>query len=154
MKLTTIILLCVLPFFWSCEVLKTRRTARTDSIAVNKVDSSRLSKTDIGKKTDSTWWRETINFLPKDTIINNTTVPVNNYYPTQIIREGGTVSREDWLKMIDSVNKSKVDSTSKVVALDEKTKTIKVLGFWQIVAIAAGVGLIFFFIGKLKIGFI
>lgn len=156
--LFTILILSILFNFTSCEVFKTRHSARTDSVAVNKVDSSRLTKTDAGNRSDSSWWREIINFLPKpisghDTVINNTTVPVNNYYPAQIIREGGTISKEDWLRMMDSVNKSKVDSTHITASVDDKTKTVKILGFWQIVAIAGGVGLIFFLIGKLKIGF-
>lgn len=148
------LLVAMVVFFSSgCEVLKTKRTARTDSTSVVKTDSTSVKKMDAGNKTDSTWWREIINFLPKgkDTVINNTTVPVYNYYPAQIIREGGRVSKEEWQRYMDSVNRARADSTTKTVQEETKIKETKVLSFWQIVGIAAGVGFIFFVLGKLKI---
>lgn len=98
--------------FSSCTVTRKSQKTSSDSTSVSKVDSSSLKKSDTGNKSDSTWWKEIINFLPqgRDTVINNTTVPVYNYYPSQIIREGGTFKKEDWQKYTDSVTRAKMDS--------------------------------------------
>lgn len=127
---------CILIFFvlTGCEILKGKRRVSTDSIAVKKVDSTVTHKFEISDKRDSTWWREVINFLPKghDTTINNTTVPVNNYYPAQIIREGGSFSREDMMRILDSANKNKVDTTSLIKSEETKSKETKALTQWWI----------------------
>ncbi len=138
--------------FASCQVLKTKRRVATDSISVSKIDSTILKKLEALNKRDCTYLKETI-FFGRDTNIFNNTTPVNNYYPTQLIRESGTFSREDYLRITDSMNKSKSDTTSVSKVEESKSKEIKVLGFWQILAIAAGVGFVFFILGKLKIGF-
>jgi hypothetical protein len=144
-----IVLICLLS---SCEVLKTKRRVATDSISVTKIDSTILKKLEALNKRDCTYYKETILF-GRDTTINNFTTPVNNYYPTQVIRESGTFSREDYLRITDSMNRVKSDTTSVSKVEESKSKEIKVLGFWQILAIAAGVGFVFFILGKLKIGF-
>lgn len=142
--------------FTSCEVLKTKRNLKTDSLAVSRVDSTRVTKSDAGTRNDSTWWREVINLFPRtqsgDTVINNTTVPVYNYYPAQIIREGGSISKEDWLRMTDSVNKVKADSTRVNKVEETKSKETKVLGVGQIIAIALGAAVFVTLLSKLKIG--
>ncbi len=117
-------LLCMVAFFTSCEVLKTKRRVATDSTSVKTIDTTHKATVDAGRKGDSTWWKETI-YLSHDTNIyhNTTTVPVNNYYPTQIVREGGTVSKEEWLRMLDSVNAVKKDTVS--VQKVEETKDKK-----------------------------
>ena len=135
-----------------CEILKSKRSVNTDSVAVRLTDTVYVTKKDSGSKTDITWFREVLNYLPNgtDTVINNTTVPVNNYYPTQVIREGGTFSREDYLRLIDSMGRTNKDSTSLKQTIETKSKETKVLSFWQIIAISAGVCLLFMAINKLK----
>lgn len=128
--------------FSSCEVLKRKRSVTTDSVAVRKVDSTVTHKFEVTDKRDSTWWREIVNFN-RDTTINNFTTPINNYYPAQIIREGGTFSRDEMLRIVDSANKNKSDSTHVATVTTDKSKEIKVLSFWQMVGIVAGVILAF-----------
>lgn len=101
---------------------------------------------------DCTYHRETIYFGKGDTTINNVTTPIHNYYPTQIVRESGSFSREDYLRITDSLNRAKTDSTKVNTQEESKSKETKVLGFWQILGIAMGAGLFFFLLGKLKIG--
>lgn len=137
--------------FSSCQVLKKKRETGIDSTRIAKIDSGSVKKNEVTTKTDAEWWREIINFMPKDTIINNVTTPVSNYYPTQYIREGGTVKQETKAINYDSLWNSKMDSLVYKLSQTEKSKETKVLGFWQILAIAGGVGLIFFIIGKFKI---
>ena len=135
-----------------CEILKSKRSVNTDSLSVKRTDTIYVTKKDSGSKTDITWFREVLNYLPNgtDTVINNTTVPVNNYYPTQVIREGGTFSREDYLRLVDSMSRSKTDSTSLKQNIETKSKETKVLSFWQIIGLSAGVCLVFLVISKLK----
>lgn len=135
-----------------CEILKSKRSINTDSLAVKRVDTVYVTKKDSGSKTDITWFREVLNYLPNgtDTVINNTTVPVNNYYPTQVIRERGTFSHEDYLRLVDSMSRSSRDSTQLKQTTETKSKETKVLSFWQIIAISAGVCLLFMAINKLK----
>jgi len=135
--------------FASCEVLKTKRRVATDSVSISKLDSTLLKKLEALNKRDCTYLKETI-YFGRDTTINNFSNPTNVYYPTQVIRESGTFSREDYLRITDSMNKMKSDTTAVNKVEESKSKETKVLGFWQIVAIAAGVGLVFFVIGKVK----
>ena len=133
-----------------CEVLKGKKSINTDSLAVKRVDTIYVAKKDSGSKTEGTWFREIINYPGRDTVINNTTVPVNNYYPTQVIREGGTFSHEDYLRLVDSMSRTNKDSTSLKQTVETKSKETKVLGFWQIIGLSAGVCLVFFLLNKLK----
>lgn len=128
-----------------CEVLKSKRATSTDSTRVNRIDTVRLLVRDSGSKTDATWYREILSYLPKgrDTVINNTTVPVNTYYPTQVIREGGTFTREEYLHLMDSMNATKSDSTSLKQQIEVKDKSAKVLNMWQIIGLMLGCLLVF-----------
>ncbi len=130
--LAFILLVC----FSSCEVLKSKRSAQTDSISIRKVDSTVTHKFEVTAKQDSTWWREIINFRqdPKDTTI----VLRPNYYnssPIQIIREGGSFSREDMLRIADSTSRAQRDTTRVTTATEEKGKETKVMTQWYIWAI-------------------
>ena len=108
----------------SCEVLKTKRRVATDSVSISKLDSTILKKLEALNKKDCTYYKETILFGRDTTVYHNqTTIPVNNYYPTQIIRESGTFSREDYLRLTDSMNKQKADTTT--VSKVEETKDKK-----------------------------
>lgn len=69
----------------SCEVLKTKRRAASDSTAVHTIDSSRVIRTDAGSKSDSTWWREIINFMPRDSTYIEKTNTLKPVYYTQPI---------------------------------------------------------------------
>jgi len=135
--------------FASCEVLKTKRRVATDSVSVSKIDSTILKKLEALNKRDCTYYKETV-FFGRDTNVFHTSNPTNVYYPTQVIRESGTFSREDYLRITDSMNRAKSDTTSVSKVEESKSKETKVLGFWQIFAIAAGVGFVFFVIGKVK----
>ena len=145
----------ILFFASGCTVLKKRQSSSRDSVAVKTSDSTSVKKSETGSKYDSTWWREIISFLPKggDSIINNTTVPVNNYYPSQIIREGGTISKEWLQRYMDSVNASKKDTTSVTSQQQSSSTERKILSFWQIIGLCAGVCFVMILISKLKISF-
>lgn len=157
----SVIVLTMLAFVLTlggCEVLKTKRTAKLDSTSVTKLDSTRVIKSDAGSKTDSSWYKKTIELLLSkpaghDTTINHITTPVYNYYPVKYTEEGGTVSKDQWLQLMDSMNKSKADTTSVSKSEETKSKEVKVLGFWQILAIAGGAGFVFFVLGKVKFSF-
>lgn len=148
------ILSVTLFFISGCEVLKKKYQRTSDSTAVKKVDSVYVTKVEDGKRYDSSWWREIINLLPKgsDTIISNTTVPVNNYYPAQIIREGGTITKEWLQRYMDSVVLSKKDTATVRAVEVSKSKETKVFNIWQIIGLAAGVSLVIVLLSKLKIG--
>lgn len=128
-----------------CEVLKHKRSSAVDSTSSHRIDTVRLLVKDSGSKTDATWYREILSYLPqgRDTTINNTTVPVNNYYPTKVIREGGTFSREDYLHLVDSMNAHKSDSTHVAAVVETKDKSVKVLNMWQIIGLMLGCLLVF-----------
>ena len=140
--------------FSSCTVLKKRHSTSKDRTQMTNIDTGQVRRNITTGKDSSAWWREVINFGRDTTIYHNTTtVPVNNYYPTQIIREGGTQKIETTQINYDSIWSKRMDSlTVRMATKDNSTKTT-VFGFWQILAIAAGVGLVFFIIGKLKISF-
>lgn len=129
----------------SCEVLKHKRTSLTDSTSIHRVDTVRITTKDSGSKSEATWFREILNYLPQghDTVINHTTVPVNNYYPAQIIREGGSMTREDFLHMTDSMNAHRVDTTHVAAAIETKDKSVKVLNMWQIIGLMLGCLIVF-----------
>lgn len=124
----------------SCEVLKHKRTSLTDSTSIHRVDTVRITTKDSGSKSEATWFREILNYLPQghDTVINHTTVPVNNYYPSQIIREGGSMTREDFLHMTDSMNAHRVDTTHVAAVVETKDKKTTVMPWWSLVLIAIG----------------
>ena len=115
----------------SCALLdithKTKRTEKIDSISIHKVDTTHVTNNYFQNHSDSSWWREIINLIPKvkDTTINNTTVPVNNYYPAQIIREGGTLTKNDIARLIDSMNRAKSDTTHISAQINSKDKESK-----------------------------
>lgn len=146
-----IIGLLLVLLFSSCTITRKSQKASSDSTNVSKVDSSYLKKTDQGNKSDSTWWKEIINFFPKDTVINNTTVPVYNYYPSQIIREGGTFNREEWERKFDSLGKSKSDTTTVSKTAESKSKETKVLNIWQTIGLCIGVFIVLTLLSKIKI---
>lgn len=154
MKKAAIILLGIIAvlLFWlllfsftGCEVLKHKRTSLTDSTSIHRVDTVRVTVKDSGSKSEATWFREILNYLPQghDTVINHTTVPVNNYYPAQIIREGGSFSRADFLHMTDSMNSHRTDTTHVAAAIETKDKSVKVLNMWQIIGLMLGCLLVF-----------
>lgn len=126
--------------FTGCEVLKHKRTSLTDSTSIHRVDTVRIITKDSGSKSEATWFREILNYLPPghDTVINHTTVPVNNYYPSQIIREGGTMTKEEWLHMTDSMNAHRVDTTHVAAVVETKDKKTTFMPWWSMVLIAIG----------------
>ena len=135
----------------SCTLLKKSSRVNKDSTAVAKVDSGNVKINSTEKKDSLAWWREIVNF-GRDTTINNITTPINNYYPTSYIREGGVRTVVEKSINYDSLWLNKMDSLAVKLSKTDKSKETKVLGFWQILAIAAGVGLVFFVLGKVKIG--
>jgi hypothetical protein len=144
-----ILLLALAALCSSCEVLKTKRRVTTDSTSVSKLDSTILKKLEALNRKDCTYYKETILF-GRDTTINNITTPIHNYYPTQVIREGGTFSREDYLKLTDSMSRQKADSTT--VDKVEETKDKKSgLSTTLMFFIGLGVLLLFAAIGFIMI---
>ena len=132
--------------FSSCQVLKKKSSVTSDSTAVNKTDSGAVNITTIQRKDSSAWWREIVNFG------RDTNVTVNNIYPTSYIREGGVRTVETKEINYDSLWSNKIDSLVVKLSRTDKSKETKVLGFWQIIGLAAGVSLVFFLLSKLKIG--
>lgn len=138
--------------FSSCTLTRKVRQTTKDSVQVSKIDTGRVTINTDTKKDSSAWWREIISFLPKgrDTIINNTTIPVNNYYPSQIIREGGTAKSESKVINYDSIWNNRMDSLVARLTTKQSDAKFKVLDVWQILGICSGVSLFFFLAGRLK----
>ena len=134
--------------FSSCQVLKKKSSLTSDSTAVNKSDTGRVTVNTTNTKDSLAWWREIINFGRDTTIIN----PVTNVYSTSYIREGGVRTVETKEINYDSLWSNKIDSLVVKLSRTDKSKETKVLGFWQIIGLAAGVSLVFFLLSKLKIG--
>lgn len=131
-----------------CEVLKTKRTATKDSVAVAKVDTGRVIKNEVTNERKEDWWREVAEFGRGDT------VTINNYTTTQpvrIIREGGTIREVATAVNYDSLWGRRFDSLAVKLATTEKSKETKVLSMWQIIGLCAGVWLVLTLISKLKI---
>lgn len=151
-----ILILLVMMGISSCTWARKAQSSRSDSTVVHRVDTVHVVKEDNNRKTDSSWWREIINLLPqpqdKDTIINNTMVPVNNYYPAQLIREGGTLTKEEFQRIVDSMAASKKDTTTVSNNSSSSDTKVKVLSMWQIIGLAAGVCFLMIVLSKLKIG--
>jgi len=131
-----------------CEVLKTKRTATKDSVAVSKTDTGRVTTNTSTNDRKEDWWREVAEFSRGDT------VTINNYTTTQpvrIIREGGTIREVAKTINQDSLWGRRFDSLAVKLATTEKSKETKVLSMWQIIGLCAGVWLVLTLISKLKI---
>lgn len=144
--LAAILLIGCSLLFSGCQVLKKKASVKSDSTVVAKTDSGRVTVNQNNTKDSLAWWREIVNFN-RDT---NTTI--NNIYPTSYIREGGVRTIETKEINYDSLWANKIDSLVVKLSRTDKSKETKVLGFWQIIGLAAGVSLVFLLISKLKIG--
>lgn len=150
--LIVLLILIVAVFASGCNVLKSKQSSRSDSTTVAKNDSAHLKKADIAKRSDSSWWKETIYYGRDTTIYNSTTtVPVNNYYPTQVIREGGTFSKDEMMRLLDSAGRSKTDSTSVKTAEESKSKKTTMPLLLQVALLLVGFEIVKFVAGKFKI---
>ena len=118
----------------SCTLLKKSSRVNKDSTAVAKVDSGNVKINSTEKKDSLAWWREIVNF-GRDTTINNITTPINNYYPTSYIREGGTQVKTDKQLNYDSLWNNRLDSLRLVLTTLDKSKEVKVLNTWQIIGL-------------------
>ena len=131
-----------------CQVLKTKRTATKDSVAVAKTDTGRVTTNTTTNERKEDWWREVAEFGRGDT------VTINNYTTTQpirIIREGGTIQEVAKSINQDSLWGRRFDSLAVKLSTTEKSKETKVLNMWQIIGLAAGVWLVLTAVTKLKI---
>lgn len=131
-----------------CQVLKTKRTATKDSVAVIKTDTGRVIKNEVTNERKEDWWREVAEFGRGDT------VTINNYTTTQpvrIIREGGTIQQASTAVNYDSLWGRRFDSLAVKLSTTEKSKETKVLNMWQIIGLAAGASLVMIVLSKLKI---
>lgn len=129
-------------FLGGCQVLKKKSSVVKDSAVVNRVDSGNVRKTETTAKDSLAWWREIVNFLPqRDTVINNVTTPVTNYYPSQIIREGGVRTSEVKQVNYDSLWNNRLDSLVARFAATDKSKETKFLTQFQIWAVIGLLGL-------------
>lgn len=146
----------VFMFVSGCQVTKLRKEKRSDSTTVSRQDSTHLKKEEVGKKTDSTWWWEKITFAlanKKDSPVNNIMVPVNNYYPVEYMRGGGTLSKEELKRILDSMAQSKKDTTTVSISNSESSSKTKVLNMWQLIGIGIGISIVTAVFSRLKIGF-
>jgi len=131
-----------------CQVLKTKRTATKDSVAVVKTDTGRVIKNEVTNERKEDWWREVAEFGRGDT------VTINNYTTTQpvrIIREGGTIQQASTAVNYDSLWGRRFDSLAVKLSTTEKSKETKVFNIWQIIGLCAGVWLVLTAVTKLKI---
>lgn len=131
-----------------CQVLKTKRTATKDSVAVIKTDTGRVTTNVTTNERKEDWWREVAEFGRGDT------VTINNYTTTQpvrIIREGGTIQQASTAVNYDSLWGRRFDSLAVKLSTTEKSKETKVLSMWQIIGLAAGASLVMIVLSKLKI---
>ena len=131
-----------------CQVLKTKRTATKDSVAVVKTDTGRVTTNTTTNERKEDWWREVAEFSRGDT------VTINNYTTTQpvrIIREGGTIQEASTAVNYDSLWGRRFDSLAVKLSTTEKSKETKVLSMWQIIGLAAGASLVMIVLSKLKI---
>jgi len=131
-----------------CQVLKAKRTATKDSVAVIKTDTGRVTTNVTTNERKEDWWREVAEFGRGDT------VTINNYTTTQpvrIIREGGTIQQASTAVNYDSLWGRRFDSLAVKLSTTEKSKETKVLSMWQIIGLAAGASLVMIVLSKLKI---
>lgn len=132
-----------------CQVLKTKRTATKDSVAVIKADTGRVTTNTTTSERKEDWWREVAEFGRDTFVVNN----YNTTQPVRIIREGGTIQQVDKAVNQDSLWGRRFDSLAVKLATTEKSKETKVLSMWQIIGLAAGASLIMIILSKLKISF-
>lgn len=136
-----------------CDVTKKVSKTKSDSTIVSKQDSGRIDQASTSDKKENTWFKETIIYPPAG---DEKKPDVNNYYntttPAVIYREGGTQSSKQDQNTYSSAWKNSYDSLQATIKQSDTEKHTKVLGFWDIVGIAAGVGIILIIISKLKIG--
>lgn len=155
--LLVLVIACLVFMFVSgCQVTKLRKEKNTDSTSVRTQDSTHLKKEEVGKRTDSTWWWEKITFAlanKKDSPVNNITVPVNNYYPIEVIRGGGTLSKQELQRILDSMAQSKKDTTTVSSSSSESSSKTKVLNMLQLIGIGIGISIVTAVLSRLKIGF-
>jgi len=149
LNLNTILIVAVL--FTSCEVLKTKKSVKTDSVSVSKIDSGRVISTASERKDSFEWWRVMLDYTgKKDTNINN--YYTTNPEPKVVVIEGGRGGGTTIINQVDSSWKQRYDSLAVQKTESSKTKETKVLSMWQIIGLCAGVCLIMILLSKLKIG--
>lgn len=125
----------------SCSILKKRQEVKTDSTKVVKVDSGSVKINSVTKTNSSTWWREILDLKPiyfpytKDTLVNN------NYYPTRIVREGGTQTIKEVKVNYDSIWNNKLDSLVYKLSKVDKSKKVEFIP-WYIWVIFGAIVLI------------
>jgi hypothetical protein len=134
----SLLLILTLFTFCSCKLLHSKQTKKNQSVSSTKADSTKLVRKDSGSTTQANWTREIINFpVPgRDTNIYHFSTPVNNYYPSQIIHETGSFSRDEWYRLIDSMNKKRLDTAATVHTESKSSSTFKLLSFGDIAALS------------------
>lgn len=126
-----------------CEVLKSKRSEKVDTVYVTKIDSGYIKKTDVVKTDTFQWWRVLMDYRDKgDTSVTN----VYNTYPQPkvVVVEGGNGSSQTIIQQVDSGWRNKYDSLSTSRVLTEKLKETKVLTQWWIWLIIGALGFLVF----------
>ncbi len=109
----------------SCKVNRHVTKISADTTHVVKQDSGTVSKKESGATEAQTWFKDT--YISNDTTIYKT-----------IIKEGGTINKNNYYKSTDSSWKKSIDSLKVVMqSIDKKSKT-SVLSFWQILGLCGG----------------
>lgn len=134
--------------FSSCKSSKTLFSSKTDSSIVSKTDSGGVTKTTNTDLKKDDWWKETIIYPAKDCTVN-----INYITPAVVYREGGSTTKVIDNTRYDSGWKNKFDSLHYLQEIGSKKKKTELLGFWHIVGISAGVGVVFLILSKFKISF-
>ena len=115
-----------------CQVLKTKRTATKDSVAVAKTDTGRVIKNEVTNERKEDWWREVAEFGRDTFVVNN----YNTTQPVRIIREGGTIREVATAVNYDSLWGRRFDSLAVTIKSSEKSKDSSIPGFWMVYVIA------------------
>lgn len=129
--------------FCSCGTIEKNKTTKEgvkkESV---KSDSGIVSKKEATKKDEGTYTKETYVYPPQQP-------GVTNVYPTTVIKETGTNKSESVQSNYDSGWKNKFTELEQKIVEQSKIKVEKPFGLFEIIGIAAVVGLSLFLIIKL-----
>ena len=142
------ITLAILFLSAGCKILQTKQSSSSDTSSVKK-ELQVNSKVDTSKtKSESQYTRETFIVPGRDTTINNFIFQPGNQQPTVYIRETGSKKEETNTFQFADFRKEILDSLSASKQESKVETKVKVLDFWQILALGLIGLIIVFFIGS------
>lgn len=143
MRINNIIILVIICS--SCSVTKAKRTVKTDSTTVVRVDSTAIRAAGQVRRLDSVYMKETL-YFGRDTI-------TNNYYtqPAIIVRETGKKQLSEQRSAVAITQRSVTDSANVIHTDIQKEKHTNVLTPMQLILILLSAILLFKLLPDLKI---